>query len=365
MTTFPAIRRVLARSTALAVACALSGVIGHVDARARADGAAPIRIALRPQVEVDHTLVVLADVLDDSARKLPELQDLLSLSLGRIPADGDAVQLDRDTLARWIHIRSGLPANRIAWSGAPTSRIHRVTAMVSGERIAQLACERVRAALQRNGLRVDVAASQVPADVAVPTGALELKLREPAGAPSSVPGRTPSAAEPIPKHQSVWVDAWVDGRFVRTVPVVLEVSAYAPAYVAARDLPAGVSIDGARPASTQFAVREVDWSGRHALPMAVGSAAVAGSALPPAPATLRRAVRAGDALSGADLNPAPLVARGDLATLHAYQGAIELESRVEVLQDGGPGQLVRVRLANAAGAITARVVGPAEVEVRQ
>jgi hypothetical protein len=61
----------------------------------------------------------------------------------------------------------------------------------------------------------------------------------------------------------------------------------------------------------------------------------------------------------------PLVLKGAYATLNAGAGAIRLESRVEVLQDGALGQDVRVRLPNATDAVVARVVGQGRVEVTE
>lgn len=61
---------------------------------------------------------------------------------------------------------------------------------------------------------------------------------------------------------------------------------------------------------------------------------------------------------------APLaVARGDWATLRATAGAVTLESRVEVLQDGRPGQRVRVRQQGATGPVFARVLGAGQLEL--
>jgi flagella basal body P-ring formation protein FlgA len=59
----------------------------------------------------------------------------------------------------------------------------------------------------------------------------------------------------------------------------------------------------------------------------------------------------------------PLVARGEWATLRSGAGAVTLESRVEVLQDGQAGQRVRVRAAGATGIVFARVLGPAQLEL--
>ena len=58
-----------------------------------------------------------------------------------------------------------------------------------------------------------------------------------------------------------------------------------------------------------------------------------------------------------------LVVRGATATLRSVDGAIELESRVEVREDGAAGQDVRVRLPGATADVLARVTGPGRVEV--
>lgn len=59
------------------------------------------------------------------------------------------------------------------------------------------------------------------------------------------------------------------------------------------------------------------------------------------------------------------VVRGDWATLTAQSGPLTLESRVEVLEDGAVGHLVRVRRPNAGDTMQARVSGPGRVEMPQ
>jgi flagellar basal body P-ring formation protein FlgA len=57
------------------------------------------------------------------------------------------------------------------------------------------------------------------------------------------------------------------------------------------------------------------------------------------------------------------VVRGDWARLRSSEGAITLESRVEVLQDGRPGQRIRVRQQGASTALFARVLAPGQLEL--
>jgi len=58
----------------------------------------------------------------------------------------------------------------------------------------------------------------------------------------------------------------------------------------------------------------------------------------------------------------PAVTRGTHALLAWRSGLVELEARVEVLQDGQPGQTVRVRGMTGPGTLLARVVGPGRLE---
>ncbi|HVI96828.1 MAG TPA: flagellar basal body P-ring formation chaperone FlgA, partial [Anaeromyxobacter sp.] len=109
--------------------------------------------------------------------------------------------------------------------------------------------------------------------------------------------------------------------------------------------------DALEPSSVE--IREVEWSGRTAPPARPGSTAL----------RARRPVAAGEPLTRAQVEAAPEVARGAAATLRARRGAVELESRVEILEDGFAGQSVHVRLPGASSAIAARVTGPGTVEV--
>ena len=76
------------------------------------------------------------------------------------------------------------------------------------------------------------------------------------------------------------------------------------------------------------------------------------------------ALQAGEVVSADRLQAKPAVVRGEWASLVTRQGPLSLESRVEVLQDGQPGQIVRARPANATGVLSARVVGRGQLELQ-
>ena len=339
---------------------ALTGLLAG-GAPCLAADAPPIRIELLPQVTVNHETVLLGEVATISTQDPALQQKLADLPLGRAPLAGQAVELGRDTLMRWIRNRLGIEAALIAWAGPDTTKVMPLTETVTGERIAAVAAAQLRTMLIDSGLRGTVDLLQTPPDLSVPAGKVELKPR----AQANLQAAGASLGPLLAKRQSVWVDIWVDDRFVRTAPVSLEVTAYAPAYVALQDLAAGLVFDPDHPDAAQVAVREVEWTGRNAEPVKP-TPIEATAPLPPVPQVrLRHSVKAGQTLTHADVGTAPLVTQGSFATLRSVSGPISLESRVEVLQDGAAGQTVRVKLPKGRSPILAQVTGPGQVEIRE
>jgi flagellar basal body P-ring formation protein FlgA len=321
----------------LSGACLAAALAGG-DARATPlHSGASIGIELRPSVAVAHAAVKLADVADLTIPDAAVRRRLADLSLGSAPGPGEVARLDRATLARWIQARTGIDPVELAWAGSSAVEIRTELTEVVGEAIAERAAEGVRGRLSASGLRVELRVAQQPPDIAVPPGRVDLRVRP-------LP-----EMQTFPKQLSAWVDVWVDERFVRAVPVRFDVAVFGPAYVALAPEPAGAILEPAA-----LAVREVEWSGRSAPPVAPGEAA---------PLRLRRPVSAGAPVTRDQVEPAPLVTRGEWATLRVTEGMVTLESRVEVLEDGRAGQRVQVKVPDASGSIFARVTGPGALEV--
>lgn len=103
------------------------------------------------------------------------------------------------------------------------------------------------------------------------------------------------------------------------------------------------------------AARDAVWAGA---PRCEVRLAEGGAHAPLAPAA------AASPLLAAATGPRPAVTRGSLATLKSLAGAIQLESRVEVLDDGKIGQDVRIRMPGATEHVLARVTAAGHVEVQ-
>lgn len=304
-------------------------------------GADGVAVRLRPSASVARLDVTLGEIADVDGRDTAQVQRLRSLPLGRLDAAGAQSQLDRGAIARWVCAQEGLCGAQVAWRGAARVTIRKTLHEVAPARLVDVARQELERALAPLGARLEIAALAAADRVALPPGRAEFRAR-----------RLPAGTEPG-QRMTVWVDTSVDGRFVRAVPVCFEVAAHVPTWVAKEALPAG-----ARVTAAAFQPGQVDLAGepggdprRFAATLASGDALV-----------LRHALHAGEPLTTANSAPAPLVARGDMAQLFIRDAAIEIESRVEVLQDGLLGQRVRVRAKNAAGPVMARVTGAGRLE---
>ena len=301
------------------------------------------RIELPAVSEAKHGDVMLGDVATLASSDLSTLRKLMRLPLGRLPKSGESTHLDRAALARWIRVRAGIDPTRIAWVGAEGVDIYLPTRELRGEQLASVAKASLSDWLSTRSSRSSVELCRTPRDIVVPAGVVKVGVRP-----------IPSAAL-LAKSMSVWVDVWVDDRFIQTVPVAFEVSAYERGYVADSAAAQGSPLDQVR-----MQARDIDLTTLSAKSPLTNLAPEASGDM-----QLRRSVAPGDVVTRDSLEPRPTVARGEWATLHAVAGAVNLESRVEVLEDGRNGQMVHVKLPNATAPMLARVVGPHTVEVRQ
>lgn len=250
-----------------------------------------VGIALRPQARVTGPLVTLGDIAVLTANELEPLRTLVNLPLGRTPGAGEALVIQREAVAAWVRAKSGKLHESLHWSGPASTQLLAAVRRVRGEDIAACAEAALRAwlAARASGGDEGPQLQSLPRDLEAPDGELRLRAR-------SLDGATPHS------RMLVWVDVWVDQRFVRTVAVPFHVPLELPS------LPHGSAIHGSTANSL-------------------------------------------------------LVQRGQWASLRSGSGAVSLEARVEVLQDGRLGDSVRVRQPGAAAGVIARVTGPAQLEL--
>ena len=316
-----------------------------------------VSIELRPQVKLDQSSIRLGDIAYLTTRDLPTLRRLMALPLGPAPRPGSPAMLDRDTIVRWVEARSGLQtvdsalrvqSPAIRWTGANETEIESAAQQLPGETVVNAARSALLNWLSQRSVRAEVEPVSTARDLFLPPGETTLRVRPLA-----------NQAQPT-RRMLVWVDAWVDDRFVRTTAVTFEVGAWAPVTVAATGVGRGATVDAVllRGATE---TREVDLT---TLKQGKPVATKTGGELADGSERLRRPLRPGEVLTSAHLEATPAVLRGNWAHLLARSGDVSVESRVEVLQDGRQGKVVRVKVPGSSGEVLARVTGPGQVEVQ-
>ncbi|HWW08314.1 flagellar basal body P-ring formation chaperone FlgA [Collimonas sp.] len=302
----------------------------------------PVKIELRAKVQVRHAQVTLGDVANLSTGDLATLSQWMSLPLGTAPRAGNMASLERGELERWVRSRQ-LTQGLAVWSGAERVEIYASEQTLAGEKVVESAREELSRWLQSRVARSEISEVSEAHDISLPQGQIELRVRPlPDGRP--------------PSHRMLlWVDIWIDSAFSRSIPVSFEVRAYQEGYVASQDLMSGSLVN---PAS--FERREVDIADAPH-----GNALSVRNPTDNALWRVRRSVNKGDLVLRSQVEAAPAVTRGEQITLRTRTGLVSLEGRVEALQDGYQGQMVRVKAAAATNSVTARVAGPGMVEITE
>lgn len=266
-------------------------------------GVVQARIELLPAASVPGGEVLLGDVARLRSSDLAVMRTLVHLPVGRAPRHGEAALLRRADLAQWIRRHTGLAPDALEWSGAQEMRVLRAKPLLRGEDIARAAMDAARSSMSGTGYAGELSVRTLPRDLAVPEGRVRMEVR----------GLDRGS---WPRRMLAWVDVWAGAVFVRAVPVSLHLG------------------------------------GVHA-PMLQEAAASDGS-VSTEPSAQQAMTRDGEPVA---------VTRGEWAVLRSTEGSISLEHRVEVLQDGRPGQRIRVRPQGGGGTLFARVLAPGQLEL--
>ncbi|WP_332879431.1 flagella basal body P-ring formation protein FlgA, partial [Massilia sp. S19_KUP03_FR1] len=263
--------------------------------------AAPATLDLQPTALAPGARVRLADVA--TVRVPGDAAGLAAVDLAAAPLPGYTLRLSRTEIARILRARA-LPYV-LAPEGPAAVQIERRSQGFDPARVTQVAEQALQALAALDGTRLELVLAAPLPELALPAGAVSLRVRAPA--PHSLRQRRPT----------VWVDITVDGTFVRTVPVGFEAHAWHGVLVAARALDAGTV-----PACADLQVRDLDLT------------ELAGATLDHCDAVrgrLGHALAAGAALLAGQLKQQAAVTQGDMVTLAFSDGAIVLESRATAL----------------------------------
>ena len=315
---------------ALALACA--------SPQAREDARPLVRLAALPRASVDGDRVTLRDVVRVVQDDDGVADRLLGLDLGPAPRVGQPAHLQQSQLVDWLRMYRPAAAMQVLWSGPAEVDVERASQQLSAQDVEDVARPALDAWLAKRSESHAIELVQPLAPLAVPLGRVALDVR-------ALPRLTQPSA-----HATVWVDVSVGGHFQRAVNLEYRVQAFRTGWVAAEELERGQDVD-----TTRLVQALVDIA---PLPAPLWADAADR-------ARMRRAVHRGDPLTTLDAEARPWVVRGERVEVSSRVGELSIEAQAEALQDGRAGQDVLVRIASSRSPVTARVLKPGLVEIRQ
>lgn len=150
---------------------------------------------------------------------------------------------------------------------------------------------------------------------------------------------------------SIDVRVLEDGRHAQTIPMAVDVSLRLPVVVATGPVNQDATITRSDVDTVEMTFRRLDRTGLRDSRDAIGRRA-------------KRFVEAGAIIDPSDLEQVPLVKRGQLVTLISQVGSARIVAGGKALEDGLPGQLIRVRSAdNRRIEFDAVVTGPGTARI--
>lgn len=296
-----------------------------------------LEVQLHAHAVAGGAQVSLRDVADLRGVSEALVERLGALSLGPAPLVGERVQLTREQVAGYATRHWRAQALAVQWTGEHTVVIERGQQQVLAADMDAAARSALADWLTKRVDRFEIGPMlSTVAEVSVPAGALTLTVRQ-----------LGSQVVPVGRV-TVWLELRVDDRLARLVPVVLQVQSFSRAWIARLDLAANSLIEHDYFEQRELALR---------LPYREVATALPGQA------RLSRGLRAGEALTTADMVALRAVNRGDMVAAQMRRGAVTVRTQGEALQDGQTGQRVLVRLSAAAAPVLAQVLEPGLVEV--
>ncbi len=308
---------------------------------AGSDGARPacepgVRIEVRSPVEVSGEAIRLGDIAAMSGASGDALEKLAALEVGKAPLPGQERTLSMAIIR--IRLRQAGFDPESMWLVGPSTILVKARARkVAQEEVAQAVRDYIAAALPWDERDTEVRVSLAPGDILVPDGHVTLRV------------------EPLPTTRligstSLRVTVLVDGEPCRVLPVRVRVDAAQSVMVAARTIARYETISASDLRAEVRDLADVPKDVVTDPSRAVGMRAT-------------HTIQAGRALALADLEPPPIVHKGDLVTIQATFGGVAVMSPGEALEDGHSGAQIRVRNCMSGTILRAVVVDENTVRI--
>jgi flagellar basal body P-ring formation protein FlgA len=301
-----------------------------------ANQAFSLEVRVLERAEVTGARITLGEVATFSHEADPRLPELKGIVLGKAPAPGKSLVLDRAFLVRRLGRLEGQRDLRLL---LPAEL--QVTRQ-QGQRIGKDELERIFSGYVREHMRwsaedVSIRDIMAPQSLSLPAGAVKHRIKP--------LGRTEYVGT-----VSLLVTFFIDGVEQQTVRVSGYVEVKRQVLVARRDLRRGQEIG-----KDMVTVK----------PMTLSGSAVTALSRPEEVMGMEpvQAIRTGEPILPSMLRETPVVRRGEQLVLIAESGNLKVTTTAKALENGYEGEQVRVTNAASGREILGRVIGPRRVLV--
>lgn len=292
-----------------------------------------LQIQLHDQARVTEGTIHLGD-LASSIPEDPEAEQWLSRTVGHSPAPGKSKTIQSKALIQSLQHVEG--AEKINWSGANSITVTRQGIELKKEQLKQIIAE----FLQQNLTNLPDAefrftSVRAQESIVLPTGKLSYTVTP------SKPG--------ILGSSSFSITFQIDGKTVKHCTVRGKLEAMADVATAAVNLRKGEII-----AANHLVMQRQDISKLEtpcpAIDLAIGL-------------EVKRYIRAGKAIDSRNVQPAPIIRKGEPVKIIASKGALRLSTNGVAIMNGRPGEFIRVKNINSDKLVYCKVDAPGVVSV--
>ncbi|HKK01744.1 MAG TPA: flagellar basal body P-ring formation chaperone FlgA [Desulfuromonadales bacterium] len=255
----------------------------------------------------------------------------------RAPAPGETTVLGVDKI-RTAVLENAPGLKNVHWGGAKQVRVKRDGIKIDSKKITRIIDDFLasKSAFLPKSATVGFKPYSLPLPFVLPKGALKTEV---------IP------ADPrIIGSRSLTLIFRVDGRVVKNIAIQGELAAIAPVVIAAVDLPRGAILK-----ADDLQMAPVDLSKMRGTPC-LDLKELVGK-------RLVRPIRMGVPVDRGGLDIPPLVRRGDLITIQAQKGGLQVSATGISRMNGGLGQVIRARNTASHREIYCKVTGPDQAEV--
>lgn len=296
--------------------------------------ASAVTITIPDQVTVSATTFTLADIATITGDDNDRIRILANCRLGSSPVPGSSMTLMPDVIAMRL-AGNFIDLSNITWQLPAAIKITTASQTVSGTTLADLA---VAAAKQRlSGYDSEVTASAIP-DVALPVGTVDYLVDFPSGMRLGGP-------------LTAVVTTMINNQPYSKIIVKLNVVIYKNIVVTACDLQPGDMITDMNLAVERRSVGQFSsyYTDKNKV---IGLVVKRDVFLP-----------AGTVLNESLVSILQVIKRGNIVSIVAHSGTIEVATTGQALENGGVDQMIRVQNLQTKRILSAKVVDATTVEV--